>query len=238
MYRQFSKEKRVEFSLLLREGYSLRQAAKALGVSHSTLSRELRRNRCRSSKTTTGYHAGDAQRQTRQRRHQANQRHRKINPVLARLLDRRLSQAKWSPEQIAGWLGRYSSRPTVCHQTIYTWLRQTRPDLMIHLHCRKGKYRRTRANRWRQLARVQAAAVRHISQRPARIERRRTAGDWEGDTIVGARHGGYIATFTERKTGFLRARLLPNRLWQRWLQAGGCGRPGRPAGQIQAEFNP
>lgn len=208
MYSQFTREKRSEVSALLRAGHTCRGIAQILGVSPSTISRELRRNRCRNSRSQSGYHAREAHRQAKQRRHQANQHRSKINARLAQLLEELIVEATWSPEQIAGWLKRHRPKLAVCHQTIYTWIKQQRPDLKAHLHCRKGKYRRTRANKQRQLARRKQAAIRHISKRPKHIELRKTKGHWEGDTIHGCRHSGYIATFTERKTGFLVAKVL------------------------------
>src|SRR6202012_6054409 len=53
------------------------------------------------------------------------------------------------------------------------------------------------------------AAPRHISKRPAVVETRSRYGDWEGDTVHGTDHSGYIATFVERKSGYLMAMLLP-----------------------------
>ena len=54
----------------------MREIAKRLEVSHSTLSQELRRSS--SGQTKSGYHAGDAQRKVRKRRAFANGRLRKI----------------------------------------------------------------------------------------------------------------------------------------------------------------
>ena len=65
MYLHLNREQRLDLGFLLREGYSLRRAAGVLGVSHSTLSRELSRNG--SNQTAVGYHAGDARRRTRKR---------------------------------------------------------------------------------------------------------------------------------------------------------------------------
>ena len=79
----------------------------------------------------------------------------------------------------------------------------------MYLHCRKGKYRRTRSARVRKEKRAQLASPRSIVNRPKYINNRKTYGHWEGDTVHGSGKSGYIATFVERKSGYLLAVLLP-----------------------------
>ena len=78
MHIHLTKETRIKFSALLMTGLSLRQIALRLGVHHSTLSRELRRNPAESKLKT--YDPGDAHRKHLSRRLKANQRFRKIPP--------------------------------------------------------------------------------------------------------------------------------------------------------------
>ena len=208
MYSHFTKETRIKFSALLMSGLSLRAIAKLLLVSHSSLSRELRRNPA--LRSNCRYHPGDANRQATKRRYSANQRFRKLDSDsrLQALIINKLTVAKWSPQQISGWLSLSDTRPDVSHQSIYDWIYLRRTELRAYLHCRKGRYRRTRAHRLRVHKRQQLAASRHISQRPKHVDQRKRYGHWEGDTIHGARHSGYIATFVERKSGYLVAQLL------------------------------
>jgi len=212
MHSHLTKHQRIELSILLRAGVSLRQAAKLLGIHHTTLSRELQRNSSGRCNTVTNYHAGDAHRITKARRYQANQHFRKILPGshLEELLVTKITAFKWAPEQIAGWLKTYRRRLYVCAQTIYDWIYTSRKDLVDYLHCTKGKYRRTRQARLRKDKRTQLAQPRNISQRPAHIKARKTYGHWEGDTVHGTGKSGYIATFVERKSGYLTALILPS----------------------------
>jgi IS30 family transposase len=117
-------------------------------------------------------------------------------------------QAIWSPQQIAGWLIATGHRNRVCAQTIYDWIYQFRPDLRQYLHCKKGKYRHTRANKLRLDGRNKARASRRIDRRPKSVEKRLRYGHWEGDSVVGVGQSGRIATFVERKSGYLVARKL------------------------------
>ena len=208
MYTHLTKYQRIELGGLLRAGVSLRTAARLLSVSHSTLSRELRRNPPVQAKQR--YHAGDAQRKTQARRYWANQHFRKILPgsKLEQLLVAKISIFKWAPEQCSGWLKTFRRSLYVCAQTIYDWIYTSRRDLLQYLHCLKGKYRRTRQARFRKEKRAALAAARHISNRPKHIEARKTYGNWEGDTVHGKGKSGYIATFVERKSGYLLAQIL------------------------------
>ena len=210
MYLHINKEQRIELAVLRRMGFSLREIAERLGCHFSSLSRELKRNRCRRPGMVSSYYSGDANRAARHRRTLANERLRKIWPGsrLEALLEEKIAQAKWSPEQVSGWMKVNGSKSYVSHQTIYDWIYEHRFDLRQYLHCRKGRYRRTRANAIRQKAREKAAATRHISRRPKHVDKRKTLGHWEGDTVHGAGKSGYISTFVERKSGYLAAQIL------------------------------
>lgn len=210
MYTQFTKETRIKFSALLQAKMSLRAAAHILGLSHSSLSRELQRNPPVRAEWSH-YHPGDAQRMALARRRRANQRFRKIvaGSVLEQLIVEKITICKWAPEQVSGWLKRCRRSLHVCAQTIYDWIYTRRRELLPLLHCRKGKYRHTRANVLRKQQRALLAAPRHISNRPTVVDRRGRYGDWEGDTVHGKGHSGYIATFVERKSGYLLALLIP-----------------------------
>lgn len=211
MYSHLTKETRIKFSALLLAGFSLRQAAQLLGVHHATLSRELRRNPP-VRRDRNRYHPGDAHRKAKTRRFTANQRFRKIVPgeKLEQLLVAKIRLARWAPEQCSGWLKTFRRSLYVCAQTIYDWIYHRKRELLPFLHCRKGRYRHTRQARLRKDKRAELAAPRHISQRPHSVERRSRYGHWEGDTVHGAKKTGYIATFVERKSGYLLAALLPD----------------------------
>jgi len=199
MHYHLTQHQRIELSLLLRLGHSQRKAAQILGVSPSTVSRELRRN----ARTSGKYHATTARLHSRDRRAEANALRVKLfNEPLARVVEQKL-RANWAPEQIAGWLKATRKRLSVCTQTIYDWVYRFRHDLLKHLHCRKGKYRRTRANTLRKAYRDKQKECRRITARPAHVMKRQRYGHWEGDTVVGKGRSGYLATFVERKSGYL-----------------------------------
>ena len=51
-----------------------------------------------------------------------------------------------------------------------------------------------------------------ITERPAIVEHRRRFGDWESDTMEGAKSSGGLATHVERKSRYLLADKLANKL--------------------------
>ena len=205
MYSHLTQKQRIELSLMLKLGHSQRQTAALLGVSPSTISRELNRNRWPGDR----YHPAYVRRIAGKRRAAANALRMKLvtNQLLAGLVETKL-KANWAPEQIAGWLKATKKHLYVCSQTIYDWVYRFRRDLLKHLHCRKGKYRRTRENTLRKAFRDSQKECRRITKRPAHILKRTRYGHWEGDTVVGKGHSGYIATFVERKSGYLVAAKL------------------------------
>jgi IS30 family transposase len=210
MHFHLTQHQRIELSLLVKLGYSQRSAAEVLNVSPSTICRELARN----TQVSGIYHATQARIRTTTRRLSANQALRKLalNESLQLIVAAKLINEQWSPDQIAVWLKRKHHTMIVCAQTIYDWLYISRTDLIKYLR-RRYQYRHSRANTLRKRQRNAAFARRRIDHRPKAVAGRRFYGHWEGDTIVSGRTDhqlGRIGTLVERKSGYLRAFLLPN----------------------------
>ena len=209
-YHQLTQYQRHELGALLSGSkHSLREIAQILGFHHSTISREIRRH---SWHNPSGYHAVQARLQLKRTRLLANQHHRKL-PSDERLVDiitKRLVRHD-SPQQIVGWFVEQGRAMRVCAQTIYDWIYLHARHLVKHLHCRKGKYRATRESTLRKAFRNKLKEARSIDVRPAHILARKTYGHWEGDSVVGIAQSGSIATFVERKSGYLMAAVLPDK---------------------------
>lgn len=204
-HHHLTRDQRVELATLLQLGHSKAEVARVLGVHRATIGRELKRN---GYTNKSNYHARVAQYKARIRRAKANQRRYRLNPgsFLATYCDKALRYGL-VPEQIAGKLAFVLGRTVVSHETIYRWIYLDRPDLKACLRSSKGKYRRKRGTnaRWQKR---EHDRKRWITERPEDIELRLLPGDWEGDTVHGARHEGYIATLVERVSGYLLARKL------------------------------
>lgn len=199
-YHHLSQEKRYMLSKLLQAGMSKRKAACVLGVSHSTVIRELRRN---SGKW--GYRHDHAQLQYRRRRRESH-RAQIMNPTLCSQIISKL-ETDWSPEQIAGRFRKEGISQVSC-QTIYNWLYRDR-QAGGHLY---RKLRRKRAYRAHKTKATHIQGRTMIDERPAIVDSRSRQGDWELDSVISCKGDStIIVTAVERKSRFLVASLLPDR---------------------------
>jgi len=128
MYKQFSKESRIEIAALLRIGLSKRSCAKELGFDHSTIVREINKN-----KDNDGiYKGGKAHKKYLERRKESKQTHKKIknDKKLRNHIKRRLKKRD-SPEQIAGRVKNNDKNKyqKVSRGTIYSWIFNEEPEL-------------------------------------------------------------------------------------------------------------
>lgn len=197
-YRHLTHDDRVALAALSRAQAPQKAIATQLKKHRTTLWRERQRN----ASSDGVYAVREAQRKTNERRLRANERFRKLShdPHLQHIVEFWLRRY-CSPDQIAGHLRETCGVTVISHRTIYTWIREERPDLKRYLRCQKGRYRRKKGTKKREKAREEAKK-RRIDVRPEIVDQRRRIGDWEGDTIVGKGRSGFIATFTERRSGY------------------------------------
>lgn len=192
-YTHLTQEERYQIYALHRQGKSQKFIAEELGCHPATISRELRRNRGQ-----RGYRAKQAHQLALERR-----------PCNARRVDPRswqYAQAKltlrWSPEQIAG-RAKQDGIPGISHETIYQRIYADKTaggELWLCLRCQKKRRKRYGSGRDR---RGQIIGRRPISERPAIVDSKGRLGDWEGDTIIGAKHRHALVSLVERRTQFL-----------------------------------
>jgi IS30 family transposase len=195
-YHQITSMERYTLSALRQQGLNRSEIARAMGRHRSSISRELRRNH---STWDGGYRPFVASHRTRARRSRSR-RNQRFTREDFRLVDSLLRQ-RWSPEQISGRLRR-EGKLSISHETIYihVWSDKERGGRLYEsLRCATKK-RRKRHNSYDSRGRL--AGKRHISERPAWIEKRRSVGHWEVDTVVGGGAKDCVATLVERKTGY------------------------------------
>lgn len=203
---QITDKERTEISVLIRGGLIQKEIAKILGKDPSTISKEIKRNKEKDGK----YHAGKAKIKLSQRREIANKRFKKITGKLRSHIISKLKLC-WSPEQIAGRLRKEHGEAMLCHETIYKFIYEDRPDLSKYLRCQRGKYKHRYGTRKREKER-DATKKRRIDSRPKIIEKRKRLGDWEGDTLGSKPYmKPSILTHVDRKTGFLLADKIENK---------------------------
>jgi IS30 family transposase len=112
-----------------------------------------------------------------------------------------LLQQQFSPEQIAGRL-KLEQQPTVSHECIYRYIyADKRRGGILHRHLRSQKAQRKRYSGY--IRRGQIPNRTSIDKRPQIVAAKSRFGDWEADTIIGARHRGAILSLTERKSKLL-----------------------------------
>lgn len=185
---------------MLRAGHSFKEIARTLGKDPSSVGRHIKEYGGKE-----GYDVNEVRRRKRMKRIAAMDCIRVIKGTILRFIKRELIKHK-SPEQIAGVLGR-KKKPIVA-STIYRYIKERAPHLKKYLRSQKGKYRRRRGTKIIEKAREQAKK-RRIDERPKIVERRGRIGDFEGDTIQGRDRRVRIASFVDRRTGYLIAFLLP-----------------------------
>ena len=117
-----------------------------------------------------------------------------------------LSQ-RWSPEQIAGRLRLDhpdDEAAWVSHETIYQWVyrKAETGELFYQRLRRRHKRRRCRISGDRKGKRGVIPDRVGIEERPEVVNLRERFGDWESDTVEGAKGKGLVATHVERKSRY------------------------------------
>ena len=198
MYKQLTSEQRYTISVLLQNRTKQKEIAKAINVSPSTVSREIRRN----SGVRGRYNWETAQANAVQTKRKKPGNH-SINTDVMEEARHLLVTEQWSPEQISGVLakdGKYIS-----HDTIYRMIRKDKAEGgTLYKHCRHKLKRRARPVGGRRISIPNRTS---ISERPAEVDGKRF-GDFEMDTIVGRGNHGAIVTLIERSTNMLFMRKL------------------------------
>jgi IS30 family transposase len=196
--RQFIQEAR-------RDGLSFRAIGEELGRPHTTVSREVERNR----QANGAYRAVVAQHRARLRARRPKafklSRHRRLARRIERLLAR-----KWSPEQIAVKLRsdhgddpRWWVSAEAIYHSIYV---QGRGGLKAELN---RHLKLQRSARKKGLGRGRLPDMVHISLRPAEARDRAVPGHWEGDLLLGEGGLSQVGMLTERMTRFTVLFALP-----------------------------
>ncbi|MBQ0085280.1 MAG: IS30 family transposase [Prevotella sp.] len=198
MYKQLISEQRYTIFILLQNGTKKKDIAKAINVSPSTISREIKRN----SNRNGHYNWETAQRIAAYSKHHKPGNHAIDKEVKEEAL-RLLQEEQWSPVQISGYLAKQQKH--ISHETIYNIIRKDKRDGgTLYKNCRHRLKHRTRPVGGRRIAIPNRTS---ISERPVEADGRRF-GDYEMDTIVGKDGHGAIVTLIERSTNMLFMRKL------------------------------
>ena len=191
------------------------EIARQLGLSRSTINREINRSKALPIALASDYQAGIAQQRSQAQRRAGGAARRKLGSDLESPLWRTVLtglRSRWSPQQIAGKLPRMNKAaikagqalPTqpvsVSHETIYCAIyAMPRNTLRTELVGLLRKRHKTRLPRARGSARKGGLPnMTNISLRPPEVAARIVPGHWEGDLIKGAMNRSSVGTLVER----------------------------------------
>jgi IS30 family transposase len=216
-YTHLSEHDRYIISHMRSAGFKPSQIARRLGRDRGTIGRELQRNVDHHG----DYHYLPAHRISTARRTAASCRYKLDQDTpLSRTVREGLRQ-RWSPEQIVGRLQRthrHAPSMRISHEAIYQWIyRRSRFGECWHEQLRRGRPRR-RARSVGQRGQIRNRVG--IEHRPAIVDHRRRFGDWEADTMEGAKGTGVLLTCVERKSRYTRAGKLADKRAQPLAQRG------------------
>lgn len=192
-YKQLTLQQRYQLQALWQQNNSQKQIALHIGVSPSTVSRELSRNKS----DTLGYDAQSAHYHTEQTRKRAPYKMKGAlkEKIILRIRDR------YSPEQISGTLALEVGYNVISHETIYNYIYNSKntdhEPLGQYLRIRHKKKYAKRGSTQRRGVIPNRVGIEH---RPKVVETNTEIGHWEGDTVIGANHNGALLTLVERVT--------------------------------------
>lgn len=197
-YKQLIEGQRYQIEAYLREGFSYREIGKRLNVSHSTISREVRRN----SFHHNHYLPEIAHVKAVKRRCLAAKY--RVSAVTLSLVEFGLNH-KWSPEQIAG-VSKIVGNP-VSHEWIYGFVRRDKlGGGKLYKQLRRGHRKYRKGSRAKRVIIPNRVGIEH---RPAIVDKKERFGDWEADTVLGKSGTGAIVSLVERKSKLYLIRKVP-----------------------------
>ena len=194
--------------LLRKQGLGPTAIGRELGRAKSTVSRELRRG-----DTGVPYTAARAQTAATLLGRKARRPSRRT-PVRVAEIREGLSRG-WSPQQIAGrWKqqGR-AAEDRLSHESVYALIGADRKagGTLWQMLPRGGKRRRRDRCGTRRGHRLKVTPAQEIAARPAEINERKRAGDWEVDLMIGAGQQGVLLVAVERQSRVVRIRALESK---------------------------
>ena len=170
-----------------------KQIADEIGVSQSTVSRELRRG----SRGLGGYNWMTAQERAEARKSRSPG-NRSLDPLIVWEALELLETRQWSPEQISGHMALQGKN--ISHETIYKRIRENPDRYAKHCH-HQMRYRKKRRAERRPTKATNIPNRVSIHQRPPEVNGKRF-GDWEIDLVVDSRQRALL-TLTEMSTNLM-----------------------------------
>ncbi len=179
-YKQCDEKKKVQIDTLLANGYSMRKAAKALNISHSTISRY--KNKV-----------------YKKREVNLNEKYKDFLNYLYKNYCWRSRSIEVCVHQFKKY---YPHKPSVTMQQVYKWIHEGKIEIKEKDTCYKRRKRKKSNGMMKHtLWNIENKTVLPISLRPKSIEKRDEIGHLEIDSIIGKRNEqGSILSIVDRCT--------------------------------------
>ena len=210
-YNHLSICEREKIQELLWQKVSIRGIAEALGRSPSSITREINKN----IPLHYQYTPRLANERALKKRKSRGRKLRLKSLFIRRYVIDHLKLG-YSPEQIAGRLTLEYPKEKISHEAIYQYIyyrihsnytKKGNIDLRIYL---KRRHRRREKKGMRKGQRIFKPKGFSIEERPKEVEKRKTLGHWEGDSVVSRKSKVGLNTLVERKTGLVLISKIPN----------------------------
>jgi IS30 family transposase len=201
-YNQLTQEQRYKIEALICAGKKQFEIASIIGVSKSTISRELNRNIPKRGRGALVYVASKAQHKTNLR-HKFKPKRMRFNDWLKKDMLSMMKDLKYSPELIsAEWKLRLVDG--VSHETMYRFIwsckhtnkRINQPFKNIYKLLKHGKRKRKRGNCKDSRGLIPNRIS--IEKRPSIVLKRKRLGDFEADFIIGENHKSALLVTIDR----------------------------------------
>lgn len=214
-YKHLSIEEREKIQELLWQKTSIRDIAKVIGRSHSSIIREINKNIPLQYKYTPRV----ANERALEKRKNRGRKLRLKNYFIRRYVVDHLKEG-YSPEQIAGRLTLEYKEYKISHEAIYQYIynqvhrkgcgymKLGYHDLRIYL---KRRHKRRTAKGMRKGQRIFKHKGISIEERPKEVEKRKVIGHWEGDSMISMKSTVGLNTLVERKTGLVLISKIKNK---------------------------
>jgi len=205
-YKHLTIEEREKIQEMLWQKSSIRNIAKTLGRSTSSISREINKNYLNKNRYVSRMAHTKALKKRRSRGRIIRLKNQNIRDYVTKHLKER-----WSPEQIAGKITKDIGE-NISHEAIYQYIYNQihrdgygylRPMCEDLRYCLRRRRKRRVPKGARRCQRVFKPKGLSIDDRPKIIELRKRIGDWEGDSVESIDHKPGINTLVDRKSGFV-----------------------------------
>ncbi len=199
---QLNQEERIEIYALRKQGVSMRGIGRILKRPHSTISKEFSRNRDYRGWDKYRYDPLKAEKKTKQRRVEANQKHTKLlkNPKMLKSFEKRFI-VEADSQGIDEIIGRMRKEwiEIVSTSTMYNFIRRYKPSWERMLRHKSFGYKK----KW-QHKKTALVGVPLIEERSEEINNREVFGNWEVDMVVWPKWEKWgLLTLVERKTRYV-----------------------------------